>query len=347
VDAYQATAPGAPPRAMALVDLPQPVTPHVFLRGNPNNPGPAVPRQFFEVLAGQKRQPFKEGSGRLELARAIASKDNPLTARVFVNRVWMHLFGAGLVTSPSNFGVRTEPPSHPELLDYLAARFMEDCWSVKRLIRSIVLSETYQRSSNQESGVRNPERKAGAPDSGLRLPDSPDSDNRLLAHTNRRRLDFEAMRDALLAVAGNLDRQASGPAVDIVKSPFSGRRTIYGFIDRQNLPGIFRTFDFANPDATSPMRFQTTVPQQALFLLNNPFAQQQACLVAKRADVNTQDAAAKIERLYRLVYAREPLPEERRLGESFLQTATAEGGMTPWERYAQVLLLANEFMFLD
>ncbi len=347
VDAFQATTPGAPPRAMALVDLPQPVTPHVFLRGNPTNPGPAVPRQFLEVLAGKNRQPFQEGSGRLELAKAIASKDNPLTARVFVNRVWMHLFGAGLVTSPSNFGVRTEPPSHPELLDYLAARFMEEDWSTKRLIRLIVLSEAYRRSSKPEPEFRNVAQKAGAPDSGLRNPESPDPENRLLAHANRRRLDFEAMRDALLAVAGNLDLQAGGPAVDIVKSPFSGRRSIYGFIDRQNLPGMFRTFDFANPDATSPMRYQTTVPQQALFLLNSPFVQQQARLVAKRAEIDTRDGAAKIERLYRLIYARAPLAEELRLGETFLQKATAEGGMTPWERYAQVLLLANEFMFLD
>ena len=346
VDAFQATTPGAPPRAMALVDLPRPLTPHVFLRGNPNSPGPAVPRQFLEVLSGPERKPFNDGSGRLELARAIASKDNPLTARVFVNRVWLHLLGAGLVTSPSNFGLRTEPPSHPELLDYLAARFMEDGWSMKKLIRLIVLSNTYQ----QDSRLRLSEPVAAShgsakPQAGV----SVDPDNRLYGRAHRRRLDLEAMRDALLFVSGRLDLKQGGPAVDITKSPFSGRRTLYGFIDRQNLPGLFRTFDFASPDTTSPLRHQTTVPQQALFLLNSPFVQEQARGVLKRVD-ETQDVQAKVQQLYRMIYARPALPDEVRLGETYLQTAISANGpveTTPWERYVQVLLLANEFMFVD
>lgn len=329
VDAFQASSPAAPPRAMVLLDLPQPMNPHVFSRGNPNNPGPQVPRQFLSVVAGPTRQPFKDGSGRLELARAIAGKDNPLTARVMVNRVWLHLMGAGLVTSPSDFGVRSEPPSHPELLDYLANQFMEEGWSVKKLIRSIVLSNAYQQGS-QNSEV------------------SVDPENRLFRRAQHRRLDLEAMRDALLAVSGNLDLKAGGPAVDITKSPFSGRRTLYGFIDRQNLPGLFRTFDFASPDTTSPQRYQTTVPQQALFLLNSPFVQEQARGLLKRLD-DTGDVSGKIQQLYRLTYARPAEPEEVCLGETFLQAALTNGGqdMTPWERYAQVLLLANEFMFVD
>jgi len=265
------------------------------------------------------------------MARAITARDNPLTARVMVNRVWLHLLGAGLVTSPSDFGVRSEPPSHPELLDYLAAQFVEEGWSVKKLIRSIVLSNTYQQDSgvrNQESGVSDPE-------------------NRLLGRANRRRLDLEAMRDALLYVSGNLDLKGGGPAVDITKSPFSGRRTLYGFIDRQNLPGLFRTFDFASPDTTSPQRYQTTVPQQALFLLNSPFVQEQSRSLLKRLD-ETNDVAEKIQQLHRLTYARSAEPEEVRLGETFLQAAVSGSqDMTPWERYAQVLLLANEFMFVD
>ncbi|MCS7044753.1 MAG: PSD1 and planctomycete cytochrome C domain-containing protein [Gemmataceae bacterium] len=330
VDAFQATAPGAPPRAMVLVDAPAPIQPRVFLRGNPNMPGPVVPRQFLEALSGSDRKPFREGSGRLELARAIASADNPLTARVFVNRVWLHLFGVGLVSTPSDFGRRSDPPSHPELLDYLAATFMNDGWSVKKLIRSIVLSETYQRDASATSGT------------------ALDPENRLYWRGHRRRLDFEALRDALLAVGGNLERALGGPAVDITKSPFSGRRTIYGFIDRQNLPGMFRTFDFPNPDTTSPQRFETTVPQQALFLLNNAFVQEQARRVVQRADPTGRlDTAAKIQELYRLIYARAAEDEEVRLGEAFVQHAVGPAEMTPWERYAQVLLLANEFVFVD
>jgi hypothetical protein len=347
VDAYLASAPGSPPRAMVLVDAERPMTPRVFLRGSPNNPGPTVPRQFLEVLAGDKREPFKDGSGRLELARAIASKDNPLTARVFANRVWLHLMGRGLVDTPSDFGLRSEPPSHPELLDYLAWRFMEDGWSVKKLIRGIVLSNTYQQASGRLRLSETANAPVARPEDGSAKPQAAqtvDPDNRLYWRANRRRLDFEAMRDALLCVSGNLDSTMGGPAVDITKSA-TKRRTIYGFIDRQNLPGMFRTFDFASPDATSPQRYETTVPQQALFLLNSPFVQEQARGVIEKLD-DTQDAGAKIQQLHRLVHAREAQPEEVRLGETFVQAA-GDGGMSAWERYAQVLLLSNEFQFVD
>jgi len=348
VDAYLASAPGSPPRAMVLVDAPQPMTPRVFLRGSPNNPGPTVPRQFLEVLAGDKREPFKDGSGRLELAQAVASKDNPLTARVFANRAWLHLMGSGLVATPSDFGLRSEPPSHPELLDYLAWRFLEDGWSVKTLIRNIVLSNTYQQASSRLRLGETEQAPDAARGNGFAKPqaaESVDPDNRLYWRANRRRLDFEAMRDALLAVSGNVDLTIGGPAVDITKSS-AKRRTIYGFIERQNLPGMFRTFDFASPDATSPQRYQTTVPQQALFLLNSPFVQEQARGVVEKLEP-TQDAGAKIQQLHRLVYAREAQPEEVRLGEAFVRTAAGDAGMSAWERYAQVLLLANEFQFVD
>src|SRR5262249_22244613 len=155
---------------------------------------------------------------------------------------------------PSDFGLRGEPPTHSELLDYLATSFMDNGWSLKKLHRLIVLSNTYRQAS------------AGDP----RLA-TVDADNRLLARNNRRRLDFEQMRDALLAVTGKLDFTAGGASVDLTKTPFSQRRTVYGFIERQNLPGMFRTFDFASPDASSPQRYTTTVPQQALFLMNSPF----------------------------------------------------------------------------
>jgi hypothetical protein len=318
---------------MVLVDRPSPVTPHVFRRGNPNRPGPSVPRQFLAVLSGEHRQPFHEGSGRLELARAIASRDNPLTARVFVNRVWLHLFDAGLVRTPSDFGLRSETPSNPDLLDYLAGRFMQDGWSLKKLVRQIVLSRTYRQVSADN-----------AP--GLKA----DPENRLLWRMPRRRLDFEAQRDALLFVSGRLDPKVGGPTVDITRAPWTGRRTLYGFIDRQNLPGLFRTFDFASPDTTSSQRHETTVPQQALFLMNSPFVLQQAKSLAARPEVRSQaQPEQRIRALYRLAYAREPDADEVTLGLRFLEAAAREPGgqLDPWQRYAQVLLLANEFVFVD
>jgi mono/diheme cytochrome c family protein len=334
VDALQASATIAPPRAMVLQDLPTPQEPHVFLRGNPANRGPAVPRQFLAVLAGPKRQPFTQGSGRLELARAIASADNPLTARVLVNRVWMYHFGAGLVTSPSNFGVRSDPPSHPELLDYLAARFMEEGWSLKKLHRLILLSKVYQLSTSASPQA-----------------EAVDPENRLLGRANRQRLDFESMRDSLLACAGNLDLKAGGAAVNLTATPYSGRRTLYGFIDRQNLPGLFRTFDFASPDSSTAQRFQTTVPQQALYLLNNPFVHEQARSLVRRAEIaGAGSPAEKIQALYRIVYARDASLDEVYSGRSFIEgagSAAEKKGLLPWERYAQVLLLSNEFSFID
>jgi hypothetical protein len=334
VDELNATSPAAPPRAMVLEDRARPVTPHVFLRGNPNNPGTKVPRQFIQILAGASRRPFQDGSGRLELARAIASKENPLTARVLVNRVWQHHFGAGLVRTPGDFGLRSEPPTHPELLDYLAWRFMEDGWSIKKLHRLILLSRVYQQQN-----VADPET--------VRV----DPENRLLGAMNRRRLEFEALRDALLAVSGKLDRTRGGRAVDLFTAPFTGRRTVYGFIDRQNLPGVLRTFDFASPDSTTARRYQTTVPQQALFLLNSPFVMEQSRLLVARTEVaGCPEPEARIQQLYRLVYARAAAPEEVALGLRFLDDADPAPrapALTAWEQYAQVLLLANEFMFVD
>jgi hypothetical protein len=339
VDEWNVTGPGSPPRAMVLQDLPKPRNPHVFLRGNPNNRGEAVPRRYLEVLAGEKREPFKEGSGRLELARAIATRDNPLTARVVVNRVWLNHFGKGLVRTPSDFGLRGDPPTHPELLDYLAATFMDEGWSVKKLHRLIMLSNTYRQSSD------------GDPQTELA-----DVDNRLFGRMNRQRLDLEALRDSLLAVAGRLDSTAGGAAVELTKTPFTTRRTVYGFIDRQNLPGLFRTFDFASPDASTGQRFTTTVPQQALFLMNSPFVIEQAKHFVSRPDIaSLPKTEERIDRMYRLAFGRVADPEEISSGLQFLKTAgtvqtKADGKsvkLTAWEQYAQVLLLANEFAFVD
>jgi cytochrome c553 len=339
VDEWKVTGPGSPPRAMILQDLPTPREPHVLLRGNPNNRGEAVPRQYLQVLAGDKREPFKQGSGRLELARAIASKDNPLTARVTVNRIWLHHFGKGLVRTPSDFGLRGDPPTHPELLDWLAVTFLEEGWSIKKMHKLIMLSNTYQQSSDGDTKTT-----------------AADPENRWLGRMNRQRLDFEAMRDSLLAVAGRLDPAMGGPAVDITQAPFATRRTVYGFIDRQNLPGMFRSFDFASPDASSPQRFTTTVPQQALFLMNSPFVIEQAKHFAARPDVTAlTKAEEKIDRMHRLAYGRAAEPDEVARGLKFIKTAeTAEAKasgkavqLTVWEQYAQVLLVANEFAFVD
>ncbi len=310
--------PLAPPRPQALIDAPQPMNPHVFIRGNPGRPGEAVPRRFIQVLSGGDPQPFKDGSGRLELAQAIASKTNPLTARVFVNRVWNSHFGAGLVRTPGDFGIKGEPPTHPELLDYLASRFMAEGWSIKKLHRAIMLSSVYQQSSD----LRNDAAQA-------------DPENRLLWHMNRRRLDFEAMRDSLLAVAGQLDTSMGGRPVELTAAPWAKRRAVYGLIDRQNLPGVFHTFDFATPDATSPQRHVTTVPQQALFMMNNPFVIEQArALVAKPEFHQPQAYEAQVAELYECVYARKAAASEVDAGLRFVMNAITN----PSPRDADLLL---------
>ncbi len=335
IDQLKANSPAAPPRAMVLTDAPTPTEPVVFLRGNPNTPGPRVPRRMPAVVAGPDRKPFTDGSGRLELARAIASPDNPLTARVFVNRVWAYHFGKPLVATPSDFGTRSDPPTHPELLDWLAKRFVEDGWSVKQLHKRMMLSAAYQQASDAR-----PELTAADPE------------NRLLGRMNRKRADFEYLRDSLLAVAGNLDPTVYGRSVDLFARPFTHRRSVYGFIDRQNLPGTLRAFDFANPDLHSPQRPATTVPQQALYLMNSPFVAEQAKAVAARRDVAWAFTAdEKVRRIYRAVLGRDPTPEESALAKEFVASARlakpAAGQLGPWELFAQVLLLSNEFAFVD
>lgn len=299
VEQLKASNPSTPPRAMVMIDRPQPVEPVIFQRGNPGRPGPQVPRRFLEALSPEGDRPnFTKGSGRLELAQDIASPKNPLTARVFVNRVWGWLNGIPLVDTQSDFGVRTPLPDNPELLDHLAAQFMAEGWSTKKLIRHILLSASWRQSSRT-----NPD--------GL----TKDPENRLHWRQNRRRLDFEAFRDSLLAVSGGLLPDMGGRGGEMITGGAPSRRTIYGLIDRQNLPGIFRTFDLSSPDATAPKRFETTVPQQALFMMNSPFVTAQAGrLAAAAASLLTSDPVAVIRQLYLKVLAREPDPDEIQLG---------------------------------
>jgi hypothetical protein len=287
----RANSPAAPPRGMVLTDQPTPVEPVVFIRGNPGRPGKRVPRRFLEAIGGPDEKPFAHGSGRLELAEAIASPQNPLTARVIVNRVWMHHFGAGIVRTSSDFGIRGTGPSHPELLDYLASRFVREGWSLKRLHRLIVLSAAYQQSSVLRSDQQ-----------------EKDPENKLLWRKNPSRLEFEPLRDSWLAVAGDLDCRLGGKGVDIQAANDRGRRSVYAFIDRQDLPQLFRTFDFASPDVSVAQRPQTTIPQQALFALNSPFLLAQARALV-RADA-AKGTPQRIQWLYRRVYSRDPSDAE-------------------------------------
>jgi hypothetical protein len=332
-----------------LVDAKRPFDPVIFLRGQPGNPGPKVKRHFVSCLVADGRPaPFEHGSGRREMAEAIANCDNPLTARVWVNRVWGHLFGAGMVTTPSDFGTRGTPPSHPELLDWLACEFTVPAngkpgWSTKSLIRTIVTSATYRQASDER------------PD-GVAV----DPENRLLWRANRRRLDLESMRDSLLMAAGRLDLTLGGPSVQLTTAPFVTRRSVYGFIERQNLPAFFRTFDFANPNEHVPQRPETVAPQQALYFLNSPFVIEQAAHLATRSKtdpnaqqpISTSDEATDVNRIARLFeYAlgREPLGEEPAETLEFIRAGDGapDARNARWERLAQVLLMSNEFAFVD
>lgn len=317
VDSIKANSPAAPPRAMVMVDKAQPVNPYVFKRGNPGLRGDNVPRRFLRALTPEG-EAYKDGSGRLELARDITSPDNPLTARVFVNRVWMQHFGTGIVRTTSDFGVRGETPSHPALLDYLAATFMADGWSIKRLHKRIVLSEVYLQNALTSSAA-----------------ETKDPENRLLSHQNRRRLEFEALRDSLLASSGRLDASLAGRPVDLFTEPFTPRRTVYGFIDRQDLPGLFRVFDFASPDVSTPQRPMTTVPQQALFAMNAGFVLNQAEQIAGRTDVAAApDDGTRIRAIYQRLFQRDPLPAELALGQKYLSGPSAGEIDPPVWQYA-------------
>ena len=367
------THPGAPARAMAVYDLPKPHDSPVFIRGEAGNKGPVVQRHFLEVLSGPYRPPFTNGSGRLQLAQAIVSKTDPLTPRVMMNRVWQFHFGEGIVTTPDDFGTRSEPPSHPELLDYLAACFVEEGWSVKKMHRLIMLSSAYQ-----ESSADNP-RYAEL-----------DPFNRLLWRANIRRLEFEAVRDSILAIGGTLDKTMYGRPIDFEKQSSSTRRTIYGLVDRADVDDVMVNFDFANPDMPNGKRHDTIVPQQALFFMNSPLVVEQARrLVALPEFKDLTRDESRIRFLYDRIYQRLPQPEETQLGVEFItqspivrgvpaveqaaMTAANKGRplrpnqqgqrqagrnrnnggsgkvspLTPWEEYAQVLLEANETTFVN
>lgn len=274
---------------------------NVFIRGNAGNLGKLVPRRFVTVLEDGKPEPFQNGSGRLELARRIADRENPLTARVMVNRVWLHHFGEGLVDTPSNFGKTGSLPSHPELLDDLTVWFMDQGWSLKELHRQIMLSATYQQTSKVE--LTEAQKKD-------------DPKNRLLSYFNRRRLEAEVYRDALLAAGNNLDTTASGPSGDIDDASFQ-RRGIYATVSRHKLSTFLQSYDFPDPAIHAARRSKTTTPLQQLFVLNSPFVRQQAQHLAKRFEGESSEQ--RIDSVYQLLFSRPATQRETQIGLQFIE----------------------------
>ena len=298
VDRWIISAPHQPRYALTLADRSIPSEPRVFRRGNPKTPGADVPRGFLSVLANDATATFEFGSGRLELAQAIIDPTNPLTARVIVNRVWAWHFGKGLVATPSDFGVRADQPTHPDLLDWLTKDFIEHGWSLKHLQRRILLSATYRQSSAEPMDAELSEQ--------IR---QNDPSNRLLWRMPLHRLTFEEFRDSILTVAQELDQQPGGHPDSLFGSRPSLRRTIYGEIDRQFFPTALRVFDVANPDMHIPRRSETTVPQQALFYLNHSMVQNRARKLAASTR-NADSAEARVNELFRRILQRPPQPDE-------------------------------------
>ena len=320
-------------------------------RGNHLTPGPTVPRRFPTVLAGDKQPPLPgHQSGRRELADWVTRPDHPLTARVFVNRVWRWHFGQGIVRSVDNFGKLGETPSHPELLDWLARRFVADGWSVKNLHRLIVLSATYQQASANPSPT--------------------DPDNRLLGHFSRRRLEAEEIRDSLLAVSGRLDRTAGGPAITHVKNREflfdhtskdgtkydSRRRSLYLPVVRNNLYDVFQLFDAPDAAVSKGDRATTTVSTQALFHLNSDLAADSAAELANQL-LKLGDDASRVDRLYRAIYGRPATGREvERLVNAVAGFELDLGSREPdagkrraraWALACQAALAANEFVYVE
>lgn len=308
----------------------QPRNLRVQLRGEPTRLGEEVPRRFLQVLAPDGMPaPFMKGSGRLELAEAIVGEGAPLAARVIVNRVWMHHFGVGLVTTPSNFGAQGAAPTHPKLLDDLTANFIRRGWSLKWLHRQIMLSAAYRQNSQFDAD------KAAI-----------DPANRWLWRMNRRRLEIEAWRDAALSVTGEIELRMGGPSQDLGDGN-NRRRTIYGTVHRRDLNVMLRLYDFPDPTKHSPQRTPTTTPLQQLFVLNSPFMQKRAdALVERLAAEAGDDDADRIHRVYALLFARLPSEKELDTGLAFLAEAS-DSPQQAWSDYAQALLASNEFLFVD
>jgi hypothetical protein len=290
-----------PPRfafVHGVADVDKPIDLRVSRRGSPYNLGDVEPRHFLSVLSEGEPAPFAQGSGRLELAEAILRQ--PISMRVIVNRIWKGHFGTGLVDTPSNFGVAGERPTNPELLEYLAQRFVDQKLSIKQLHRDIMLSAVYQLSTDHDAA--NFEKDAG---------------DRLYWRAERHRMTAEQIRDSLLFVSGSLDTRAGGPSTPL--SPSFSRRTIYGKVSRYKLDDYLQLFDFPSPNLSAERRFITTVPLQRLFFMNSDFMQQQGELLARRIAAEP-DNAARIQKAYRLIFGRPATDAEVKAGVTFITT---------------------------
>jgi len=307
----------------------------VILRGDPAKKGSWVARGFLEVLApgARPKDPEKARAHeftRLELADAIAASENPLTTRVFVNRIWQWRFGRGIVGTTSNFGELGDRPTHPKLLDWLARRFDEGGQSTKQLHRMMLTSATYRLASS--SHAKNLE---------------VDAEGRWLWRWNRRRLDVESMRDSFLSVSGELDARLGGQTSN-VSDAGNRRRTVYASISRHQLNEFLRTFDFPDANVTAAGRLSTTVPQQQLFALNSPFMIERAKAFAARLSKLAEQIDDRIRQAYRLAFSREPTSEELEIGRRFISAPKDEGdSLPPWVQYTQALLATNEFIHVD
>jgi hypothetical protein len=310
IDRWLLDQPAAAAYTLRLVDREPLRTPWVFRRGNPKQPIHQVPRRFLSVTEGEHPSTYDTSSGRLEMAHAITDPANPLTARVWVNRLWQQHFGRGLVDTPSDFGTRASTPSHPALLDWLASELVESGWSTKHIHRLIVGSATYRQRSD-----------AACSDAVAARAREIDPGNRLLWRMIPRRLSFEAYRDTLLALADRLDPTLGGPAADMLAGDglANRRRSLYGQIDRQFFPTVLRVFDMANPDLHVPRRSETTVPQQALFALNHPFVAEHAKAIVAATATASVDPATVVERLYATILQREPTPAQRASSVAFIE----------------------------
>jgi hypothetical protein len=291
---------------------------NILPHANVAAPGPIVPRQFLAVLS-RSDSTFRNGSGRLELADRIFGDAAPLAARVIVNRVWGWHFGKALVTTESDFGTQGEKPTHPDLLDDLAARFIANGWSLKWLHREIMLSATYRQSSRPRADG-----------------EAADPTNRFLWRMNPRRLDIEAYRDTLLEITNSLDEKITGPSEDL-DSPDNHRRTVYGRVSRGRLNSVLALYDFPLPTMSSPRRDLTTSPLQQLFVMNSPFMKQRAADLVKCVETDT-DIAAKVRAMYRRIFDRDPSPRELDFARTYLDKAGIQ-------EYAQALLATNEVIF--
>jgi hypothetical protein len=303
----------------------------VQFRGNPAKPGAVVPRRFLAALSPGEPRRFTQGSGRLGLGEAIFHEAPALAARVIVNRVWRHHVGRGLVETPSNFGAQGARPTHAHLLDDLAARFIQSGWSLKWLHREIMLSATYQQTSLASEPLV-----------------AADPDNRLLGRMNRRRIEVEAWRDAMLAASGSLDCRIGGAPLELSDLNHV-RRTLYGTVRRRELNDMLRLYDFPDPTAHCPERIDTTTPLQQLYTLNSDFIGRQAATLAARVAAEYPgDMASQVHRAYALLFGRTPTERELTLARNFLEVSGGEPAQPDqWQQYAEVLLASNELLFID